>query len=188
MSSSLQTLIRWSLGILVVIAFLIPYTITVKQMVHNTVAYAAPACGADDPFCLDTTAEVGQVKPGGEKTPELSVALGRIVKALLGFVGVIFFVLTVYAGVRWMLARGNQEEVDKAKGTIEHAVIGLIVTIASYTIVTFIVNTVIENTNKPAPPAPPTACTASCYTAASCPTGTAPAPGVCSTGAVCCTP
>lgn len=60
--------------------------------------------------------------------------LGKIVFALLSFIGVIFTVLVVYGGYTWMLARGNESEIDRAKQTIRSAIIGLIVTLAAYSV------------------------------------------------------
>lgn len=61
-------------------------------------------------------------------------ALGSIVFALLSFTGLIFTALILFGGYRWMLARGNEQEIDKAKATIRGAIIGLTVTLASYSV------------------------------------------------------
>lgn len=60
--------------------------------------------------------------------------LGMVVFALLTFVGVLFTALVVYGGYTWMLARGNESEIERAKHIIRSAVIGLIVTLAAYSI------------------------------------------------------
>ncbi|MDO8560070.1 MAG: hypothetical protein Q7S23_03495 [bacterium] len=61
-------------------------------------------------------------------------AIGSVVFALLSFTGLVFTALILYGGYRWMLARGNESEIDKAKDTIRSAIIGLIVTLASYSV------------------------------------------------------
>ena len=61
-------------------------------------------------------------------------ALGSIVFALLSLTGLIFTALILLGGYRWMLARGNEAEIDKAKATIRGAIIGLTVTLASYSV------------------------------------------------------
>jgi len=40
----------------------------------------------------------------------------------------------IYAGYLWMLARGNEQEVEKAKNIIIYAVIGLVVVLSAYAI------------------------------------------------------
>ena len=67
-------------------------------------------------------------------------AIGGIIKIGLGFLGIIFFLLVLYAGFTWMTSMGNPEKVETAKGVIEGAAIGLIVVIASYAIATFLFN------------------------------------------------
>jgi len=64
--------------------------------------------------------------------------VGAIIKAVLGMVGILFFLIIVYAGLTWMIARGNTEKVDKSKDMIEGAVIGLIIILAAYAITKFV--------------------------------------------------
>lgn len=75
---------------------------------------------------------------GYESTP-LPVLIGNVIKALLGIVGVIFLVLTVYAGVLYMTAGGDPGKVDKAKKMIANSLIGLVIIIGSYAFANFVV-------------------------------------------------
>jgi hypothetical protein len=50
----------------------------------------------------------------------------------------VFFGLTVYSGFRWMLARGNDEFVQKAKDTLQGAIIGLVIVSLAYALTKFI--------------------------------------------------
>lgn len=69
---------------------------------------------------------------------DLPSAIGRIVGAALSFIGIIFFILMIYGGVLWMTARGNDQQVEKAKDLIVAAIIGLIIVFAAYAITAFI--------------------------------------------------
>lgn len=69
---------------------------------------------------------------------KLDVATGGIIAMVLILVGTIFFLLTVYAGIRWMTAQGNSEHVETAKKTLIAAVIGLIITMMAYAITAFV--------------------------------------------------
>lgn len=64
--------------------------------------------------------------------------IGKIVGVALSFVGVLFFLLFVYAGVMWMTARGNEQDVTKAKDLMQSAIIGLIIVLSAYAITTYI--------------------------------------------------
>jgi len=58
-------------------------------------------------------------------------SLITIINVLLTFVGVVFFLLLIYAGFLWMTARGNEEQVKKAKELMKQIIIGLIIIISS---------------------------------------------------------
>ncbi|MFA6548146.1 MAG: pilin [Candidatus Magasanikbacteria bacterium] len=72
---------------------------------------------------------------GAKTIPELA---GIIVNAGLSLVGIIFFLLMLYAGINWMKAMGNTEEVTKAKDMIIQAVIGLVIVMAAYAATNFV--------------------------------------------------
>lgn len=67
-------------------------------------------------------------------------AIGRIIGLVLSFIGLAFFVLMVYGGVIWMFARGNDQDVQKAKDLIQSAIIGLIIVLSAYAVTVFIGN------------------------------------------------
>ena len=71
---------------------------------------------------------------------DLPVLIGDIIKGALGLVGVTFLVLMVYAGYMWMIARGDESAVEKAKDTITRAIIGIVIVIAAYAITSFVIN------------------------------------------------
>ncbi|MBI5222659.1 MAG: hypothetical protein HY980_04165 [Candidatus Magasanikbacteria bacterium] len=73
---------------------------------------------------------------------------GTIVYLLLSFSGVIFLVLMVYAGYLWMIARGDEAEVEKAQKIIISSVIGLIILVGAYSITTFVVPRLTDVTGK----------------------------------------
>ncbi|MBN1326018.1 hypothetical protein JW977_03520 [Candidatus Falkowbacteria bacterium] len=62
----------------------------------------------------------------------------RIIQAILGLVGVVFFILVIYGGYVWMTARGNEENVNKAKKIIISAIIGLAIIVTAYSISYFV--------------------------------------------------
>jgi hypothetical protein len=66
--------------------------------------------------------------------------IGIVINVFLGTLGVIFLILTIYAGFLWMTAGGNDAQIGKAKKILVNAVIGLIITLSAYAIVTFIFN------------------------------------------------
>ncbi|MCK5320347.1 hypothetical protein KAJ61_03085, partial [Candidatus Parcubacteria bacterium] len=65
-------------------------------------------------------------------------AIGKVIGVILSLVGVVFLILMIYGGFIWMLARGNDQEVVKAKNLIQSAIIGLIIVLAAYAITAYI--------------------------------------------------
>ena len=75
--------------------------------------------------------------PNGVLT-SIPTAIGKVVGAILAFVGIGFFILMIYGGFLWMFARGNEQEVTKAKDLIQSAVIGLIIVLAAYALTAYV--------------------------------------------------
>lgn len=87
---------------------------------------------------LDTAAEKGYGKiPSGDMA-SLPSAIGKVIGVGLSLIGVLFLGLMIYGGFMWMIARGNEGEVTKAKDLIQAAIIGLVVVLAAYAITQFI--------------------------------------------------
>jgi cellobiose-specific phosphotransferase system component IIC len=64
--------------------------------------------------------------------------VGNIIDIILSFVGVVFFILIIYAGISWMTSQGNEQQITKAKGLLFNAIIGLVIVFAAYAIVSFL--------------------------------------------------
>ena len=63
-----------------------------------------------------------------------------VLNQLITFIGVIFFLLLIYAGYLWMTARGNDEQVSKAKKITRETVIGLIIVLLARLLTEFILS------------------------------------------------
>lgn len=74
--------------------------------------------------------------------------IGSLIKVVIGLLGIIFLVLTIYAGMTWMTAAGDSKKVDKAKGILTTSVIGLVIVLASYAITGFIIDNLAASTTS----------------------------------------
>jgi hypothetical protein len=77
----------------------------------------------------------------GEKlgvTGDLPTAISTVIKAVLSLVGTIFLALTIYAGVLWMTAQGEEEKAKKGRDILTMAVIGLAIVMSAYAITYFV--------------------------------------------------
>ena len=62
------------------------------------------------------------------------------INTIFSLVGVIFVILMVLAGFRWMTADGKEEQIKKAKDALKAHLIGLAILFAAYAITYFIIS------------------------------------------------
>ena len=85
---------------------------------------------------VNAVATAAGVAPGAD----LISTIGRIINIFLGFLGVIFLVLLLYAGFLWMTAQGEPKTIEKAKDILKQAIIGLVIIASAWAITTFVLN------------------------------------------------
>jgi len=73
-------------------------------------------------------------------TADLYTTVLNIIRWFLGFLGLIAVVFVLYGGFTWLTAAGNEERISKAKKIISAAVVGLIIVLLAWAIVSFVVN------------------------------------------------
>ncbi|MCX6797945.1 MAG: pilin [Candidatus Falkowbacteria bacterium] len=101
----------------------------------------------DTSYGLNTTMDQGNLKQALSATdPRLRA--GQIIGVVLSFIGVIFLILMIYAGIMWMTAAGNEQQVSKAKDLLVNAIIGLVIVFAAYAITAYI-GDLLTNTSTP---------------------------------------
>lgn len=81
----------------------------------------------------------------GEPEKGLTAIIASLVKVLLGILGLIFVILLIAAGFKYMTSAGNQEKIDEAVHQIRNAIIGLIIIVCAYSITYFITIQVLPN-------------------------------------------
>ncbi len=87
-----------------------------------------------------TASEAGfSTSPG---SGDLVNVIGQLIRSAIGLTGVIFLVLTVYAGFLWMTAQGDSDKIEQARNIIKNCVIGIIIVAASYSITNFIFSSI----------------------------------------------
>lgn len=64
----------------------------------------------------------------------LATIISILIQTILGFLGIVFLVLTIMSGFKWMMSEGNEAEIKKAKDSLKSSIIGLLIVIAAYTI------------------------------------------------------
>lgn len=113
---------KFLLFLIVSSIFLIPFTVS-KAQLGNSIENLDSAVGGDTGLQRD-----------------LATNVGTVVKGVLSLVGTIFLLLTVYAGILWMTAQGDETKVSKSIQIIKASIIGLIITLSAYAITYFVTN------------------------------------------------
>lgn len=114
-----------------------------------TTAYTQQSLNFDTNSSLKNGTQLGgaEVDPVGGLSGGPIVVASQIVNVLLTTLGLFCFAMTVYGGYIWMIARGNEEEVKRAKDIITGTVIGLLFILASYGVTAYVFRSVINFTN-----------------------------------------
>jgi len=110
--------------------------------------FLAPQAASAINLGADLTKRAATKAGYAEGTNETTLAstIGQVIKVTLSFIGILFTVLMVYSGFLWMTARGEESQIEKAKKIITYSIIGIIVSLGSYSITAFILPRVLEIT------------------------------------------
>lgn len=73
-----------------------------------------------------------------EAQGKLGDYIGIVLAAIMSFLGVIFIILTIYAGFLWMTAKGNEQQVEKAQNILKTTITGLVIIALAYGIMQLI--------------------------------------------------
>lgn len=90
-------------------------------------------------FGLQDTASRAQYSEG-----DIYSTLSTVIGTVLIVIGIVFLTIMIYAGLRWMTARGNEAFIDKAKDAMFGAIMGLILVSVSYALSAFIFGRLIK--------------------------------------------
>jgi hypothetical protein len=90
------------------------------------------------PICLPETGVTG----GFASKTTVGQLIFSVIQVLLILSAVVAILFIIIGGFRYMTSSGNQEQADKGKKMITSAIIGLVIVILSYTIVSILIRTV----------------------------------------------
>lgn len=86
-----------------------------------------PCTNADSTLCQST------------ETSLIGGILTSVINLLLVVAGVIAVIMVIVGGIRYITSDGDSGKANQAKNTILYAVIGVVVTVMSYSIVNFVI-------------------------------------------------
>ena len=102
-------------------------------------SYAATNPAWDRQIGIDQVGEkYGET--GGEMSEgsTLEYKIINVVNRSLQFLAVIFLILLLIAGIKWMTSQGSEDKISEAQGQIRNAIIGLVIVLMAWSITYFI--------------------------------------------------
>ena len=84
----------------------------------------------------------------GTQDTDARIVAASFVKIFLGFLGIVFVILLIFAGFKYMTARDNAEEVKKALTTIRYAIIGIVLILVAWSIAVYVTDTLTKDIGK----------------------------------------
>jgi hypothetical protein len=109
-------------------------------------AAEAPATPAASEPVIDTGLQKTAATAYGKNVSQLrtdpAAIIGYFIKSALSLVGLVFMVLIIYGGFLWMTARGNEQQVEKAKNILTSSIIGMLIIGAGYALTNFVINAI----------------------------------------------
>jgi hypothetical protein len=143
-----------------VVIFVLAAPVFVSNFSFVNAATAPAPTGLD--AAGDLLDQVAGEKSGTGLSGDFAGTVATVIKTVLALVGTVFLVLTIYAGILWMTAQGEEDKVTKAKDVIKASVLGLIIIMSAYAITAFVTSRLTAattETNNP-PAAEPLGCCA----------------------------
>jgi len=118
------------------------YFSAIAISVFAAAMFFAPMTMAAQPDVLGTLGKTSAQPFGADEsgiaTRTPGQVVGAIIKTVLGFTGTVAFVVFLYGGFMWLTARGNEDQVKKAKQYLTNGAIGTVVIMLAYSITFYI--------------------------------------------------
>jgi ATP-dependent Zn protease len=112
-------------SLIIIIFFLtLPFLVFGETQVfsydNNPMTLVNEIASDDGPYSSDTDSDT------------IFNAVSLVVNIVFSLLSLVFLILTIYSGMNWMMAQGNEEKVTKSKNTLIQAIIGLVIIIGSW--------------------------------------------------------
>ncbi|MFH1412481.1 MAG: pilin [bacterium] len=95
--------------------------------------------------------QTGETAYNTTKPKDVRTIVVDLIEIILGLLGIIFVVLMIIGGFRWMTSQGNEEKVTSAKKLLLTASIGLLIILASFAITRYVASRIIQATTNNIP-------------------------------------
>src|SRR3989339_2176262 len=113
-----------------------------RELLQTVVLAAGTLLAADaragDAFTTVKTGVGTTAQEAGLSNQSVGLLLGKGISTLITISGIVLVVYFLWGGYLYLLSQGEQTKVSDAKKTMSHAVIGIVIVLASYAIAQFV--------------------------------------------------
>jgi len=110
------------------VAALSPVTVALSG---GGVAYA----DSKEDVCAGIKATGGSCNSSSDLTTK---TIPTVIKTMLFFVGILAVIMIIFSGIRYITAHGDKAQIQGATQTLIYSIVGLVVAILAYAIVSFV--------------------------------------------------
>jgi len=96
-----------------------------------SLAYGAPVLAQNEQINLNVPGEWANRVP---RNVGLQNLISGVIQFLLIAAAVFFFIYLLIGGIKWIMSGGDKGEIEKARGQITHALIGLLIVLGVWVI------------------------------------------------------
>ncbi|KKW36789.1 MAG: hypothetical protein UY81_C0013G0002 [Candidatus Giovannonibacteria bacterium GW2011_GWA2_53_7] len=111
----------------------------IAVFVLAVVLHVVPSAFAQIPM-----GDLNAVGASGIPTTDLRIIVAKLIRFVIGALGVLLLCVIVYAGILYMFSRGEKDKIDKARKIIRNAIIGMAIVLSSYIITTFVLSALLR--------------------------------------------
>ncbi len=109
---------------------IVPFALAVILLPGTAVAAVYPSGMVDALHTFGRTIGFAETDPG--------LIIAHLIKIGLQFVGIILVVMIIFSGIGFLFSGGKDENMKKARRSLAGTIIGLIIILSAYSIVSFI--------------------------------------------------
>lgn len=127
----------------ILLVILTIFTLAMFVVPHFILAQT-PGVGGEEPNMREYFERTRDVA-GGTVDP-LEVVIGRIIKWVMGLIGVILVALFVYGGVVYATSAGNEDRIETGKKVMMYAIIGIVIIALAFVLTDYIIKALFPET------------------------------------------
>ena len=86
--------------------------------------------------CTPANANNGDCTPPG--VDDVAILISNVTTIALGLIGTVALLFFIYGGITYMTSGGNPDQIMKAKNILLYSIVGIVLAIASWAIISFI--------------------------------------------------